>query len=193
MTFSTPGHSGSPRDDSPSDAALVTALANGDRAALGELYDRYSSLLLAVGVQRLGDRRDAEEVLHDVFVEAWRSADSYDESRGTVRAWLVTRMHSRALDRRRAPAWSRRAPYDEARAERISIDDDPSLVIDRGRVQAALDALPDEQRQVVELSYYSGLSSSEIAERAAVPVGTVKSRTAAALGKLRSGLLGGRR
>lgn len=176
-----------------SDAALVTALANGDRAALGELYERYSSLLLAVGVQRLGDRRDAEEVLHDVFVEAWRNADAYDPSRGTVRAWLVTRMHSRALDRRRSPAFARRAPYDDARAERISIDDDPSLVVDRGRVQAALDALPGEQRQVVELSYYAGLSSSEIAEREAVPVGTVKSRTAAALGKLRSGLLGGSR
>ncbi|MDP2314653.1 MAG: sigma-70 family RNA polymerase sigma factor [Pseudomonadota bacterium] len=176
-----------------SDAALVAALAGGDHTALGELYDRYSQLLMAVGVQRLGDRRDAEEVLHDVFVEAWRNADSYDDQRGTVRAWLVTRMHSRSLDRRRSPAWSRRAPYDEARAERISFDDDPSLVVDRGRVQAALAELPGEQRQVVELSYFSGLSSSEIAEREDVPVGTVKSRTAAALGKLRAGLLGGRR
>lgn len=177
----------------PSDAALVAALANGDRRALGELYDRYAGLLLAVGLQRLKDRRDAEEVLHDVFVEAWRSAGAYDGARGSVRAWLVTRMHSRALDRLRSPAWSRRSSFDAARAERIGYDDDPALVIDRERVQAALRELPGEQRQVVELAYFGGLSSSEIAEREAVPVGTVKSRTAAAMTKLRAGLGGGRR
>ncbi len=182
----------SPSPD-PTDAALVAALANGDRGALGQLYDRYSGLLLAVGMQRLKDRRDAEEVLHDVFVEAWRHADAYDGARGTVRAWLVTRMHSRSLDRVRSPGWSRRASFDAARAERIGYDDDPSLALDRERVQAALGDLPGEQRQVIELAYFAGLSSSEIAEREDLPVGTVKSRTAAAMTKLRAGLLGGRR
>jgi RNA polymerase sigma-70 factor (ECF subfamily) len=177
----------------PTDAALVASLAGGDRSALAQLYDRYSGLLLAVGVQRLGDRREAEEVLHDVFVEAWRAAGDYDEERGTVRAWLVTRMNSRSLDRRKSAAVSRRVPYDGARAERIGVADDPAGAVDCQRVQAALAALPLEQRQVVELAYFAGLSSSEIAERAEMPVGTVKSRTAAALGRLRAQLVGGHR
>lgn len=174
------------------DAALVTALANGERRALAELYDRYAPLLLAVGIQRLADRRDAEEVLHDVFVEAWRAAADYDPTRGSVRAWLVTRMHSRALDRRRSPGFTRRVPLDDAHADRIGVFTDPSASADCARVQAALAALPEEQRQVVELSFFAGLSSSEIAERNDLPVGTVKSRTAAALGKLRAGLIGRR-
>jgi RNA polymerase sigma-70 factor (ECF subfamily) len=177
----------------PSDACLVQAVANGDRAALGELYDRYSHLLLAVGIQRLGDRRDAEEVLHDVFVEAWRAAGEYDPSRGTVRAWLVTRMNSRALDRRKSAAVSRREPLDGARMERIGFVDDPGGAVDQARVLRALAALPAEQREVVELAYYRGLSSGEIARRADVPIGTVKSRTAAALGRLRLELHGARR
>lgn len=173
------------------DAALVYAMAQGDRVALAELYDRYASLLLGVGVQRLGDRRDAEEVLHDVFLEAWRASGDYDEGRGSVRAWLVMRMHSRALDRRRSPAHRREVPLDEVQARRIAVDADASVQVERARVQAALATLPPEQRTVVELGFCSGLSSTEIAARERIPVGTVKSRTAAALGKLRLELIGG--
>ncbi len=173
------------------DAALVTAMAQGDRVALSELYDRYASLLMGVGVQRLGDRRDAEEVLHDVFLEAWRAASDYDEGRGSVRTWLVMRMHSRSLDRRRSPASRREVPLDELQVRRIAVDADAGVAVDRARVQAALANLPPEQRVVVELGFCSGLSSTEIAARESIPVGTVKSRTAAALGKLRVELLGG--
>lgn len=175
----------------PTDAALVTAMAQGDRVALSELYDRYASLLMGVGVQRLGDRRDAEEVLHDVFLEAWRAASDYDEGRGSVRTWLVMRMHSRSLDRRRSPASRREVPLDEVQVRRIAVDADAGVAVDRARVQAALANLPPEQRLVVELGFCSGLSSTEIAARESIPVGTVKSRTAAALGKLRVELLGG--
>lgn len=170
-----------------SDVALVAALAGGDRGALAELYDRYAGALMGVALRRLGDRAEAEEVLHDVFVEAWRSAATYDPARGTVRAWLVTRMHSRALDRLRSPSLARRDGLDAAPEARAP-DEDPAGELDRRRVSAALAALPPEQREVVELAYFAGLSSSEIAARTALPVGTVKSRTAAAFDKLRRAL-----
>src|SRR5215510_10120109 len=86
--------------DAPDDAALVAAAARGDKPALGVLYDRHARLLLAVGLRILGDRGAAEDVLHDVFLEAWHQAAAFDPARGSVRAWLVTRMRSRALDRR---------------------------------------------------------------------------------------------
>src|SRR5262245_31670591 len=84
------------------DAALVTAIANGDRGALAQLYDRYAGLLVAIGQRLLGDARESEDLLHDVFLEVWRQAAAYDVTRGTVRTWLVMRLRSRAFDRRKA-------------------------------------------------------------------------------------------
>lgn len=164
----------------------MSAIANGDRRALADLYDRYASTMLAVGIRILRDRREAEDVVHDVFLEAWRRAGDYEASRGTVRTWLLIRMRSRALDRRKSARVSRSAPL-EAAAPRLS-HDDPSLAADGARIRDALAALPPEQRAVIELGYFEGLSSSEIATRVDAPVGTVKSRVAAALVKLRAGL-----
>lgn len=171
------------------DVTLISGAAAGDRDCLAGLYDRYASALLAIGRRILGDRREAEDLLHDVFLEVWRQAGDYDEARGTVRAWLIMRMRSRALDRRKAAAFSKRAdlPAPEAivdgAAER---SEDPALGPDRDAVRRALAELPAEQRQVLELGYFEGLSSSEIAERVRAPIGTVKSRVAAALSKLRA-------
>src|SRR5436190_20568735 len=81
-------------------ARLVSAVVGGDRAALAGLYDRHAPILLALGARILGDRALAEDVLHDVFLEAWHHAAEFDGGRGTVRAWLITRMRSRCLDRR---------------------------------------------------------------------------------------------
>jgi RNA polymerase sigma-70 factor (ECF subfamily) len=141
-------------------------------------------MLLALGRRILGDRREAEDVLHDVFLEAWHKATDYDQERGTVRAWLLMRMRSRALDRRKAAAFARRVeePTQDALGQ-----EDLTLTPDRERVRRALNELPLEQRQVLELGYFEGLSSSEIAARLHAPVGTVKSRVAAALAKLRAG------
>ena len=170
------------------DGALVVAMAAGDRQALARLYDRYGSLLLAVGLRVLGERREAEDVLHDVFLEAWRQASHYAPVRGTVRTWLVMRMRSRALDRRRSAGFSRSAPMDslERRANPDAVD--PAMAADHATLRAALFALPAEQRIVLELGYFEGLSSSEISEKEGIPLGTVKSRVAAALAKLRQGL-----
>jgi RNA polymerase sigma-70 factor (ECF subfamily) len=178
-----------------SDEALVRALAGGDREALGRLYDRYAALLIGVGYQILGNRREAEDLLHDVFLEAWRQAGQYDPGRGSVRAWLVMRTRSRALDRRKSAGFSRQVPLElgrlDAAASAGTAHHDPALAADCVRLRRALAALPGEQRAVLELSYFEGLSAADIAERVGVPIGTVKSRTAAALAKLRASLGGG--
>ena len=176
------------------DVTLISGTASGDRDCLAALYDRYAAALLAIGRRILGDRREAEDLLHDVFLEVWRQAADYVESRGTVRAWLLMRMRSRALDRRKAAVFAKRAdlPAADTLADVLGDGDggeDPALAPDRHAVRRALAELPAEQRQVLELGYFEGLSSTEIAERVRAPVGTVKSRVAAALAKLRAGLI----
>lgn len=173
------------------DVSLIGGAAAGDRDCLAALYDRYAPALLAIGRRILGDRREAEDLLHDVFIEVWRMAGDYDEARGSVRAWLLMRMRSRALDRRKSAAISKRAdlPAPDTVADAAGEPhggEDPALGPDRQAVRRALEQLPAEQRQVLELGYFEGLSSSEIAERVCAPIGTVKSRVAAALSKLRA-------
>ena len=173
-------------DDDPT---LILKVANGDRPALAQLYDRYAALLLAVGKRIVGDSREAEDLLHDVILEIWRSAGDYDGARGSVRSWMLMRMRSRALDRRKAPRVARAvALADDDQLEAQLGAEDPHLGPDRHRVRRALAELPPEQRAVLELGYFEGLSSTEIAARIATPVGTVKSRVAAGLAKLRAGL-----
>lgn len=168
---------------------LVKRIANGDRPALALLYDRYSAILLAVGRRVIGDAREAEDLVHDVFLEIWRSAADYDAARGSVRAWILMRMRSRSLDRRKAPRVSRKVSLDDPGVEPAAApSEDPHFAPDRSRVRRALANLPPEQRAVLELGYYEGLSSTEIAAREAIPIGTVKSRVAAGLAKLRAGL-----
>jgi len=169
------------------DAELVAAIAAGDRKALAALYQRFASSLMAVGQRILGDRREAEDLLHDVFLEVWRQAGQFDPARGTVRAWLLMRMRSRSLDRRKSAGFSRVVSLEE-RQEEVRATGDDALASDRNALRRALAELPEEQRVVLELGYFEGLSSTEIAVRVAAPVGTVKSRVAAALAKLRQGL-----
>jgi RNA polymerase sigma-70 factor, ECF subfamily len=178
-------------DPDDGDRALVAAIAEGDRTALANLYDRYVSILLAVGQRMLGNRREAEDLVHDVFLEAWRQAGAYDSKRGSVKAWLLVRLRSRALDRHRAASRAP-MPIDAAArlAEQVAVGEDSAVALapDRAAVRRALAALPEEQRAVLELGYFEGLSSSEIAARTGAPIGTVKSRVATALARLRAGL-----
>jgi RNA polymerase sigma-70 factor (ECF subfamily) len=168
------------------DVRLVERAAGGERDALGELYDRFSPLLRSVARRMLQGEREAEDLVHDVFLEAWRNAGAYDPARAPVRAWLLLVLRSRALDRIQAARRAREA-REQAGAERDHRSpDDPSLAPDRAVAVRALAALPPEQRRVLELGYYEGLSASEIALAVAVPVGTVKSRIAAGLAKLRA-------
>ncbi len=169
-----------------SDLELIRRAARGDRAAIGDLYDRHAVELRGIG-DRIVGRGDAEDLVHDVFVEAWQRAGDYDPRRGTVRAWLRVRMRSRCLDRVRRPVNKHAVALDDSehgghhRQTAVVRCPEPALV-------GALTALPDDQATVVNLRYVLGMSCGEIAAQLEVPVGTVKSRLAAALGKLRGRL-----
>lgn len=165
------------------DTRLVEAVAAGDRAALATLYDRHSGVLFAVARQLLNERAEIEDLVHDVFLEVWKRAHTYDPTRASVRRWLLVRLRSRALDRLRSHAFSRRRSLD--RDDRVA-PDDPSQDLDAQRVVGLLAELGDDQRAVVTLAYFDGLSSSEIATELGIPIGTVKSRMAAAMQRLRA-------
>lgn len=171
------------------DRELLARMARGHSDALGHLHDRYCNLLLATAVRILGNHREAEDLVHDVLMEVWQKCADYDPERGSVRTWLLVRLRSRALDRcRRAGRFRVEALAERDLHAHAAAADAPDHGLDHARVRQALDELPAAQRQVLELAYFDGLSATEIAERLAVPVGTVKSRTAAGLAKLRAAL-----
>lgn len=179
-----------PATDDAADAALLARVAAGDQQALAAVYDRHSGLLLGLGVRLLNNRAEAEDVLHDVFVEAWKRAADFDPARGSVRTWLAMRMRSRCLDRQKSPRVSRSVEYDTSEAARTAApEQDPLLRLQRVRVREALATLSDDQRTVVELAYFHGLSTNEIAARTGVAQGTVKSRLFAARDKLAKALV----
>ncbi len=174
------------------DRRCLERLAARDSGALAELYDRYSDLLYSLAARIVGAGADAEEVLQDTWMQAWRTAATYDPARGAVGAWLVTIARSRALDRVRSLGSRRRAETaaaEEAATEPAPQAPDPATGYARRMlkkdVTAALTALAPQQRQVVELAYFEGLSQTEIAARLDAPLGTVKSWTRQALLKLR--------
>lgn len=168
-------------------AELVEAVARGDRRALGLLYDAYAPQLLALGMRTTRDRVLAEDVLHDVFVEVWKAAWQYDPSRGSVLTWLGLRMRSRCIDRIRAPRRNRTGHLDETN-HLTPVEASAGMEPDYTLMCEKLLTLPGEQREVLELGYFEGLSATEIATRVGIPVGTVKSRMRLGINKLR-GLL----
>jgi len=173
----------------PSDEAVVRAIAGGDQESLRILNQRYGHALAAVAERVLGDRADAEEVAADVLWQVWRQAAVFDRARGSVGAWLMMLVRSRAIDRLRARA--ARAAVREDPADSTDAPDPTHDINSAQRqrvVQSAIATLQDSERAVLELAYYSDLSQSAIAERTGLPLGTVKSRTRSALIKLREGL-----
>jgi RNA polymerase sigma-70 factor, ECF subfamily len=175
-------------------AALVERLAAGDQAALAALYDATSAFVYSLSLRIIGDPAVAEEVTLDVYMQAYSHAPGYDPRRGTPSAWLMTLARSRAIDRLRleAPRARRQDPL-EAAIPLAAPGDGPeesSSAAERGRLtRKALAALAPEQRQVIEIAYFSGLSHAEIAARLGEPLGTVKTRIRTGLVRLRD-LLG---
>jgi len=177
---------GSSAESETDDADLVAAIAGGDRIALAHLYDRYAPLLLALALRIMSDRAEAEDVLHDVLLEAWQRAGEYDERRGSVRAWLVTRLRSRAMDERLGA--SRRARLVRDNLVSLTPPSTAAPNSDRGdgeRVRRGLADLPAELGVVVDLIYCEGLSTKAAGSRLCIPSGTVKSRLARAMTYLR--------
>lgn len=174
-------------------AALVERMAGGDEHALQTFYDRSSRLVFGLLLRILNDAGLAEEVLLDVYMQVWRQAARYDRTRGKTLAWVVTIARSRAIDRLRS------LRQEEMRKESLDATEhglhlvakfeDPTVEPERQRiVRGALASLPPEQREVIEMAYYLGLSHSEIAARLGQPLGTVKTRTRLGMMKLREQL-----
>ncbi|HEU4558938.1 MAG TPA: sigma-70 family RNA polymerase sigma factor [Longimicrobium sp.] len=180
------------------DRELVRRMAAGDQAALGELHDRFATLLHSVALRIVGNADDAEEVLEETFWQAWRQAGRYEERRGGISTWLVMIARSRALDhvrgrrRIREERWDELPESDGLAASLDSPDPSPleSAQADELRrvVASAVATLPPEQRETVELAYFRGMSQSEIAQATGQPLGTVKTRARLALQKLREAL-----
>lgn len=171
------------------DARLVARIRSGDTEALGELYDRHAAAALAVALRVTTDRQEAEDVVHDAFVVVWRKIARFDPERGSLRAWLMTIVRNRAIDRVRA---RRPAIEIEDADERSLLRTGPNPTWEQAlqrtsaaEVRAALDSLPGEQRQAVELAYFEGYTYREVAQVTGVPPGTASGRMRLALAKLR--------
>ncbi len=171
----------------PTDGELIVRVAAGDHGAFDELHVRYARAVLGLAVRRLGDRGRAEDATQDAFVSIWRSARTYDPSRGGGAPWLY------AVARNAITDGFRRAPEPTAELEDgPGRDPDPSDEAEAAwtawRVHRALEVLPEHERPVIELAYWGGLSQSEVAERLHIPLGTVKTRTRSALARLADAL-----
>lgn len=177
---------------SAEDVALVRRIAGRDQVALGELYDRYGGLVLALAGRVLGGTSEAEEVVQETFIQVWNQARSYDPNRSSVSTWLVLLGRSRAIDRlrsRRAGERAGQAHYLQSPTHASPSGPGDVLFRERRqRVREELAALPVEQRAVLELAFYEGLTQSEISESTGIPLGTVKTRTLLAMKKLRAAL-----
>ena len=175
---------------SPTDDALIGALAGRDLTALAALYDRYGRVAYALAYRILGEPEGAEDVVHDGFLSAWRGAASYRSERGNVRGWLLSIVHHRAVDVLRRKTTFRPAPLEVA--EQRPADDDTAEEatrnVEHATVRAALEGLPQAQRRTIELAYFGGYTHVELAQIMGVPLGTVKGRMRIGLQKLRRAL-----
>jgi RNA polymerase sigma-70 factor, ECF subfamily len=176
------------------DASLTQRIRSGDREALGELYDRYASVAMATALRVVANRDQAEDVVHDAFLAVWRKIDQFDPNRGSLRAWLLSVVRNRAIDRLRTdrPALDI-AELDEQSLLRSGPNPTWEQAVQRMasvRLQAAVSGLPAEQRHAVELAYFGGRTYREIALLTGVPQGTANGRLRLALARLREVLAG---
>lgn len=180
---------------STADAEVIRRIRAGDRAAFLQFYDQYASLLLSVAVRVLGDQREAEDVLQDVFTQIWQKSSGYDAALGTLSSWAVTLTRNKAIDRIRASTRRRRL-MEEIAIEAETLEPERAASANEllhgreraQRIRAALAELSPDQRQVIELAFFAGLSQSEIAARLNEPLGTIKARIRRGMLRLREQL-----
>jgi len=173
-----------------SDEALVALAARSEEAALAELYDRFARVAYGLALRILRDRALAEDAVQEAFLTVWRTASRFVPDRAKASTWILTLVHRRAVDLVRREERRRSEPLDDRGDEpgAAGADTEVWLHLERERVQKALRALPDAQREAIELAYYGGFTQSELAERLGLPLGTVKSRMFAGLAQLRETL-----
>lgn len=175
------------RTGSSDGTVLIRRMAARDRQAFTRFYDRYAPLAYALALKIVREATDAAAVLEQVFWECWQGAGHYDRERGTPEAWVLLRARARAIDRVRAAR--RRGARSTASREYAARPAEPPEAVevfsDRGVLTRAVDKLPEEQREVVALAYYGGLTQTEIASHLKQPLGTVKTRLRLGLERLR--------
>lgn len=169
-----------------SDEALVALVARSDEGALAELYERFGRVAYGLARRIVRDDELAEDAVQEGFLAAWRSAARFVPERAKASTWLLTLVHRRAVDLVRREERRRAEPLEEVPpAEDTGTHDAVWLRLERERVQTALRALPDQQREALELAYYGGFTQSELADRLGQPIGTIKSRMFTGLSRLR--------
>jgi RNA polymerase sigma-70 factor, ECF subfamily len=175
------------------DEELLGLVRRGDADAFGVVYDRHASSAYSLAYRMMGSRAAAEDVTQEAFLSAWRSGDRYDPGRASVRTWLLGIVHHRAIDAmRRGRVREFPRVDDETAAERLEGGERTDVEVARreeaATIRAAIETLPSEQSQVIELAYFGGFTHTEIASMLRAPVGTVKGRMRLGLKKLRDEL-----
>lgn len=183
------------REGERDDLELHRSLSAGHRGAFDDLYRRYSGSAYGLAYRITGQQGLAQDVVHDAFLALWRAPEAFDPARGAFRTFFLSLVHHRAVDTVRREERIRARQERASNLEPVAVEDPAEGVTDaadlaerRIEVRAALDTLPPEQRQVLEMAYYGGKTQVQIAEEIAIPVGTVKTRTLAAMRKLRRAL-----
>lgn len=183
------------RDSDREDLQLHRRLVAGDRGAFDELYRRYSPTAYGIAYRLTGQQLLAQDVVHDAFLALWRAPEAFDATRGAFRSFFLSLVHHRAVDTIRHEERIRARQDRAANLEPVAGEDPSERVVDedlltrrRSEVRDALADLSAEQRQVLEMAYFAGKTQVRIAEELGIPLGTVKTRTFAALRKLRRAL-----
>jgi RNA polymerase sigma-70 factor (ECF subfamily) len=168
---------------------LIQRVAKQDREAFSQLYDRFSTLVFTVAMRMLKARSDAEDLLHEVFVQVWRQAQGYGAERGNPEAWIINIVRSRAIDKIRSIGRTERSFVQTDNSAPAESAENAESSVAKSEVQIAVNSalanLPKAQRKVLELAYLDGLTQTEIAERLAEPLGTVKTRMRSGIQRLR--------
>jgi RNA polymerase sigma-70 factor (ECF subfamily) len=172
------------------DEDLMQLVHDGEVRAFEVIFDRHAGAAFSLAYRMCGRRPTAEDIVQDAFLSVWRTGARYDRARGSVRSWVLSAVHNRAIDAfRREGVRDRRSVSDEGLAERVPAAERTESEVERRddarAVRKALDELPPDQRQVIELAYFGGFTHSEIAEMLQLPAGTVKGRMRLGLSKLR--------
>jgi RNA polymerase sigma-70 factor (ECF subfamily) len=172
------------------DEDLMELVRDGDSQAFEVVFDRHGGVAFSLAYRMCGRRALAEDIVQEAFLSLWRTGARYDRTRGSVRSWVLSAVHNRAIDAfRRESIREGKTVADDGLAERLESPIRTPEVVERRdeaqRVRSALDTLPGEQRRVIELAYFGGFSHSEIAELLGLPAGTVKGRMRLGLSKLR--------
>jgi len=174
------------------DERLILKVAQGDRAAFITLYDRFSTPLYSLAIKMLANETEAQDLLQEVFLSVWNKAETYRAQRGSAFSWVVAQLRNRAIDRirsrrRRGELLEANAPELEPTSSATTSSAENCDLGERAReVRSALGQLSDEQRQVLRLAYFDGLTQSEIADRLEEPLGTIKARAQRGMARMRT-------